>query len=144
MQIAVQKQQEASYCSFRRACENNYFGKASLISLISIWSKLPNHCIFADSLLIVSYVQGVLLIMFFHNNFSFILVSNKWSYFMICCFVCTLEAVEKFTGKRWSHEAFKVTENKTLRIWKWEFDESLVKPQKWKWKERKREKKWEK
>ena len=63
------------------------------------------------------------LLMFFHNNFSFILVSNKWSYFMICCFLCTLEAVERFTGNRRSHEAFKVTENKTLRIWKWEFGE---------------------
>ena len=47
---------------------------------------------------------------------------------MICCFLCTLEAVEKFTGNKRSYEALNVTENKVrearefgneglIRIW---------------------------
>ena len=54
------------------------------------------------------------------TNFSFILTSNKWSYFMICCFLCILGAVEKFTGIRRSNEAFNVTESKTWESSKWE------------------------
>ena len=33
---------------------------------------------------------------------------------------------------------------RSLRIWKWDFDESLIKSERWEWKERMREKKWEK
>ena len=39
---------------------------------------------------------------------------------MISCFLCTLEAVEKFTGNRRSYEAFNVTENKTWESLEWE------------------------
>ena len=39
---------------------------------------------------------------------------------MISCFLCTLEAVEKFTGNRRSYEAFNVTENKTCESLEWE------------------------
>ena len=42
---------------------------------------------------------------------------------MIFCFLCTLEAVEKFTGIRRSNEAFNVTENKTWESSKWEVSE---------------------
>ena len=48
------------------------------------------------------------------------MVSNKWSHFMICCFLCTTEAVDKFTGNRWSYEAFNVTKNKTWESLEWE------------------------
>ena len=39
---------------------------------------------------------------------------------MICCFLCTLEAVENLTGNRQSQEAFNVTEIKTWESSKWE------------------------
>ena len=39
-----------------------------LINFISTSNNLTKHYIFADSLLIVSYVQGALLIPFFHNK----------------------------------------------------------------------------
>ena len=35
-------------------------------------------------------------------------------------------------------------EMRSLRVWKWEFNESLVKSEKWEWKDRMKEKKWEK
>ena len=69
---------------------------------------------------------------------------------MIFCLLCALEAVVEFTGNRRSYKAFNITENKTekfgiegLRIWKWVFDENLVKWEKSEWKERMREKKWD-
>ena len=115
MQVALRKLQGAAYCSFRRAFENNNFGKVSLINLISTWSSLPKHCIFADSLLIVSYVQGVLLIMFFHNKLLFytgIEYMKPLSFFslvsfMICCVLCTTEVVGKFTGNRQSRRSLQ-------------------------------------
>ena len=73
VEIALRKQQGGSNYSFRRAFENNYFGKVSLINLVSTWSNLPKHCVFSDYFLIVSHAQGVLLKIFF----SFILVPNK-------------------------------------------------------------------
>ena len=48
------------------------------------------------------------------------MVSKKWSHFMICCFLCTTEAVERFTGNRRSYEALNVTENKTRESLEWE------------------------
>ena len=71
VEIALRKLQGAAHCSFRRAFENNYSGKVSLINLISTWSNMPKHCIFADSLLIVNCVQDVLLLMPFHNKLLF-------------------------------------------------------------------------
>ena len=47
-------------CHIYRALWNNYFGKALLIHFISTWINSLKHCIFADFLLIVSYVQGFL------------------------------------------------------------------------------------
>ena len=38
---------------------------------------------------------------------------------MICCFLCTPEAVEKFTGNKQSYEALN-TENKTWESLEWE------------------------
>ena len=48
-----------------------FFGKISLTNLSSTWNKLLEHCIFADSLVIVSYVQRVLVILFFHSKLVF-------------------------------------------------------------------------
>ena len=45
---------------FRRALENNYFGKASLINFINTLNKIPKHCIFAAVFLIEGSVQGAL------------------------------------------------------------------------------------
>ena len=39
---------------------------------------------------------------------------------MTYCFLCTLEAVEKFTGKRGNYKAFNVTENKAWDSLEWE------------------------
>ena len=39
---------------------------------------------------------------------------------MMCCFLCTLETFENFTGNRRSQEAFNVTENKTWESLEWE------------------------
>ena len=39
---------------------------------------------------------------------------------MIRCFLCTLEAVGKFTGNRRTYEAFNVIENKTWESLEWE------------------------
>ena len=45
---------------FRRALENNYFGKASLINFINTLNKIPKHCIFAAIFLIEVQAQGPL------------------------------------------------------------------------------------
>ena len=78
-------------------------------------------------------------------NFSFILVSNKWSHFMICCILCTLEAVVKFSGNRRSCEAFNVTKTWESLEWEvWEFcNEGLI----WVWSNQRNEseeREWEK
>ena len=50
----------AVHCSFSRTLSKCYFGKALLINFISTWKNSLKHCIFADFLLIVSYIQGFL------------------------------------------------------------------------------------
>ena len=109
--------------SFHRTFENNYFGKVSLMNLVSTWSNLPKHCIFADSLLIVSYVQGVLLTMFFHcqNKLLFYIgveQTNPLSFFslvsfMICCFFAQQMQSRSLLETDEADEVFNVTENKT-------------------------------
>ena len=52
---------EDFHCSFRRALQNNYFNKkVPLITFTDTSNKMFNHCSFANSLLIVSYVQVAL------------------------------------------------------------------------------------
>ena len=47
----------AAHGSFRRALLNSYF---LLTKAIATWKNLPKHCIFADFLLILNYIQGAL------------------------------------------------------------------------------------
>ena len=54
--VALRTEQGAVYCSFRRAFWNNYVETFLVINFIITWNKLPNHCIFAGTLLIVSFV----------------------------------------------------------------------------------------
>ena len=59
--------------------------------------------IFADSLLIVSDIQGASLILGFHDKLLFIMILNKQSQYLfflfvryiLCCFVCRTEAAEQ-------------------------------------------------
>ena len=59
VQDALQKDLLIAH-SFSRALWNSYFGKVLLITFISAWKNLHEHCIFTDSLLTVSYVQDAL------------------------------------------------------------------------------------
>ena len=52
--------QGATYCSFGRVFQNSYLEKVLLINFIIDWDNLLKHSIFADSLMIVNYVQGAL------------------------------------------------------------------------------------
>ena len=48
-------------CSFRRALQNNYFGKVLLINFVSTTSNnLLKHCISNEFLLMEDFVQGPL------------------------------------------------------------------------------------
>ena len=50
----------AVHSYFRKVLWKNYFEKVLLTNFISIWKNSRKYCIFADFLLIVSYVQIVL------------------------------------------------------------------------------------
>ena len=45
--------------------------------------------------------------------------------------------------QRYQKDDMRKSGMRSLRIWEWEFDESLVKLEKWEWKERMRKNKWE-
>ena len=63
---------DSELCTKRSAKgQGSAFEKVLLINFIDTWNSLPKHCIFVDCLFIVSYLQGILLVMLFHNKLLF-------------------------------------------------------------------------
>ena len=48
--------------------QGSAFEKVLLINFIDTRNSLPKHCVFVDCLFVESQLQGILLIMFFHNK----------------------------------------------------------------------------
>ena len=103
----------AAHCSFRRVLLNRYFEKLLPIHFAITWKNLLEHIISVKFLLVKGDVQGglreVLLIAFCCLQPLSVCL---FVYFLLCCFVCTIEAFKQNYSKQTKQITFNVIENK--------------------------------